>query len=284
MSTESDCFRSQKALPKSNAWRSQEGEEVEEPWLPRFCHELPADLGPVTRETAGLGVRAAPRALPSEGCCETGWREGGRRTGPQSDHPPAPERSHRRRGPRRSLTGPGAPRRSRYCSSLRTPGPPRKPGAWPVPEKESERARLNPQPKKPGCCVHRGTEHPHRPTARLSSRGRHRRCRLRSCSSQSTPAPFKRGGVPVRARLHIPGCCAPLRPADVPASRFFRLRRGWDMMPVKPRAIGGRGAFWEVKFRCCQRGFLRGRPGFGKRFEQRCNNKPKADATIATDL
>lgn len=54
-------------------------------------------------------------------------------------------------------------------------------------------------------------------------RGRHQRSRPRSCSSQPAWAPFIRGGVPVPARLHIPGCCAPSRQAVWrPASGFFR--------------------------------------------------------------
>lgn len=43
-------------------------------------------------------------------------------------------------GPRGSLTWPEALRRSRYCSSLRKPGPPRRTGAWPVQGTGSERA------------------------------------------------------------------------------------------------------------------------------------------------
>lgn len=47
----------------------------------------------------------------------------------------------------------------------------------------------------------------------------HRGLRPRSCSSQSVPAPFIRGGVLVRVRLHLPGCRAPLRRAGTcPAS------------------------------------------------------------------
>ena len=60
---------------------------IEKRWKkPGFCHELPADLGPVTRKTAGFGpqcVRTAPGALPSEGCCEAGGRDSGQRAGPR---------------------------------------------------------------------------------------------------------------------------------------------------------------------------------------------------------
>lgn len=48
------------------------------------------------------------------------------------------------RGPRGSLTGPAALGRSHYCSSLRTPGPPRRPGAWPVQGTGSQRAEKAP--------------------------------------------------------------------------------------------------------------------------------------------
>lgn len=155
-----------------------------------------------------------------------------------------------RPAPRRSLTGPGAPGRRHCCSSLRTPGPPRGPGAWP--ERGRRRPpRPPPQQAAPPRPPPHGASPPGRRRRRLPfPRGGHQRSRPRRCSSQSAWAPFIRGGVPAGARLHVPGRRAPLRPATSgPASRFFRQRREPDGVPVVPRAAGGRWACWEVKFR-----------------------------------
>lgn len=88
-----------------------------------------AERGPRAQAGArGLvrGVRGAARKRPSP---PTFWSV------PCGEH---------RCGPRGSLTWPGALERSRYCSSLRKPGPPRRRGAWPGQGKGSELAEEAP--------------------------------------------------------------------------------------------------------------------------------------------
>lgn len=98
------------------------------------------------------------------------------------------------RGPRWSLTGPAALGRSHYCSSLRTPGPRRRQGAWPMRGTGSQRAEKapfqfatleNPRATSPPPAVPSEGR-----LDQLFLRSCHRRGQTRSCSSQSYPVPF----------------------------------------------------------------------------------------------
>lgn len=167
------------------------------------------------------------------------------------DSPPTSSDQSREpgRGPRGSLTGPAALGRSRYCSSLRTPGPPRRPGAWPVQGQGSERgggARLYCYPKKAAlniatvrergsCPGPRRFPVPQRPPPHAASRG---------AVVLSQPRPHSSEGASTSRPDYISQHSA--RPC-ARAGRVAPPERSEGRVPRKPREISGRGACREVK-------------------------------------
>lgn len=162
-------------------------EKVSELQIPGDWHrgDGSSTLGvPVTwmlRDGAVPGLRSSgQRGYPVPGAGVGRWK----RRAARDRQPRGPGR-----GPRGSLTGPAALGRSHYCSSLRTPGPPRRPGAWPVQGTGCERAE-HPSRSLPWEAL---TEHHRRP--RFVARGLSQSTILprlppRLCSSHSSPAPF----------------------------------------------------------------------------------------------
>lgn len=149
------------------------------------------------------------------------------------------------RGPRGSLTGPATLGRSHYCSSLRTPGPPRRPGAWPVRGTGSQRAEKapfqiatleNPRATSPQPAV---------PSLRTFL--------INSSSAAATDA-ARQGAVVLNfTQSHSfeglsKGCPNYMSQQN---ARLYGRREKNRQVSRKPRVIQCRTAFWEIKSQCC---------------------------------